>query len=344
MSRSPLRRRLLTGAMALAVATGGTVVGAVQANAAVSTQFTVTAIAPKKLAALTANQVVTITGTGFDEANIASVDLGPCTDAVYIVQSATTLLAKTPDATCGVATASTTVPEDIVITDTAGDTVTFTGAAATGLFFVTAPSIASSDPVYTELSANLLAADKVKRLKTTGGQQIRIVAGAGYTFPTTANAVTGSLGGTALTAITVAAGGGSLTATAPARAAGAVNLTLSANGVAKTFPASAVGVTYWTPPTVTTVAPNAVKAVPDLGTGGNVVLTGTGFSATAASNTVEVCGEAATVSASTTTSITFATPDPNFTGTFEGVCPVTVTVGGNRSPVTSTSFLAYLVQ
>ncbi len=345
MSESRFRRRLVAGVAALALVAGGTVAAASSAFGAASVLgMSITSINPKKIAALSANQVVTITGVGFDESLIASVDLGVCTDAVYVVGSATTLYVKTPDALCGVATGGTA--ETITITDVDTNTLTFTGTSLTGLFFVAPPAIASGpDPVFTDLSANV---DKYKKLKSTGGQTIRIMADSGYQF---AGTTTGTLGGVALASIAVGGGavnGNYITATAPAHAAGPVSLVLTAAGVAKTFSSATTGIVYWTPPTVTTITPNSGKAVAAAGSGGDVVIVGTGFSTTAASNTVTFCGAAGTVKTvptPTATSITVTVPDPALgLNIYEGLCPVRVTVGGNMSPQTAASSFAYLIQ
>ena len=345
MSRLNLRKRVAVCATAMAMAATGSLVAASNAfGAASTTGMTITAIAPKKIAALTANQVVTITGTNFDESIITGVELGPC-NAVYVVANPTTIYAKTPNATCGTATASTTTPETITITDNETNTVTFTGTATTGLFYVTPPAIAATNPAYTDLSSAIPA--KVKQLKVGGGQLVRINAAADYTF---AAGVTAALGGTAMTGVTVvgSTAGNYITAVAPAKAAGAVALTLTANGVSKTFPATATGLSYWAPPTVATVAPNAGRAVVSGGTGGDTVITGTGFSPTTNGNTVTICGQTATVKATpapTATSLSVTVPDPQLgTDVYEGVCPVRVTVGGNASPVTATSTYSYLTQ
>lgn len=345
MSRFSIRRKVAVCTATFALAAGGSVAAAANAMAAASTSgMTITAIAPKKIAALTANQVVTITGTNFDEGLIKQVDLGPC-NATYIVANATTLYAKTPNATCGVVTAGTTTPETITITDTDDNTLTFTGTATTGLFYVAPPAIAATDPSFTDLSANI--SPKVKKLKVGGGQVVRIVAASDYSFAT---GVTAALGGTPMTGVTVVGTGNGnyITAVAPAKAVGAVSLTLTANGVSKTFSAATTGLTYWAPPTVATVAPSAGRAVASGGTGADVVITGTGFSTTAASNSVTFCGQDATVKttpAPTATSLTVTVPDPALgTGIFEGLCPVKVTVGGNASPITATSSYAYLTQ
>lgn len=345
MSAFRIRRKMAVCTAAFALIGGGSIAAATNAMAAASTLgMTITAVAPKKVAALTANQVVTITGTNFDEGSIKKVELGSC-DATYIVANATTLYAKTPNNTCGTVTASTTAPETVTITDVDDNTLAFTGNATTGLFFVAPPGIATTDPVYTDLSANIPT--KNKKLKVAGGQVVRINAASDYTF---AAGVTATLGGTPMTGIAVVGTGPGnyITGVAPAKPAGAVALVLSANGVSKSFSAATTGLSYWAPPTVATVSPSSGRAVASGGTGNDIVLTGTGFSTTAASNTVTFCGKEATVKTTptpTATTMTVVLPDPELgTDIYEGLCPVRVSVGGNTSPITATSSFAYLIQ
>lgn len=332
---------LISCVMSVVVLTAG------QARAAASTYgMTITSIAPKKIAALTANQSVTLTGTNFDSAVISSVHLGPCENSTWIVVNSTTLVVQTPNATCGVATPSTTVPETITITDVDSNTLAFTGTATTGLFFIAPATLDSTNPIYVDNSANL--ATKVKKARSGGGQLVRIVAAADYTFTA---GVTATLGGSPITGIAIGGGnvpGNYITGTTPARPDGSTTLVVTANGVSKSVTSATTGFTYWSPPTLTAVTPNNGKAVATGDTGANVVLTGTGFSTVAAENTVTFCGKTATVKTSpapTTTSLSVNPPDPAFgTGVYEGICPVVVTVGGNASAITALTKYAYLTQ
>lgn len=342
------RRSRLALALAVVVCVTGLVLASMQdARAAASTYgMTITAINPKKVAALTANQPVTITGTGFDSALISSVSLGPCANSTWIVVNSTTLIAQTPNNSCGVATAGTTTPETITITDVDGNSLTFTGTATTGLFYVNPPTVASTNPIYLDNSHNLPT--KMKKARSTGGQVVRIVAAADYTF---AAGTTVTLGGAALTGVTIGGGnvpGNYLLGTTPARPEGSASLVITANGVSKTWSSATTGFTYWSPPNVTAVTPNFGKAVASGDVGATVVLTGTGFSTTAADNTVKFCGKDATVKTSpapTATTLSVTAPDPALgTGVYEGVCPVVVTVGGNDSAITASTKYAYLTQ
>lgn len=341
MSRAVVQRRLTAGAIAVILLTSLAIAGALRASAATSSLMTITSISPKKIAALTANETVTVTGTGFDNSVIDHVDLGPCTNATWIVASATSLVVKTPNNTCGAATASSTVPESITITDIDGNTVVFTGTASTGLFLIPPPSLAGSDPPFLDNSSSVTP--KAKKLLTSGGQTVRVVAASDYKFVAPVALTIGGVSAGTPT-ITGSSNGNYLTFTAPAHAAGGVSLVITANGVAKTFTTATTGLAYWAPPTIAAVAPATVKAVAASGTGAPVVVTGTGFSTTAASNTVTVCGQSATVTTSTATSLTFTTPDPAFTSGFEGVCDIRITVAGDTSPINVNSKLIYTTQ
>ena len=345
---TPLRHgyALAGAALAALVATVTTLTFTPNAYAGPSTYgMTITSISPTKVAALTANETVTLTGTNFDSAVISSVSLGGCANATWIVVSPTSLITKTPNATCGVATSGTT-PETITITDVDNNTLTFTGTATTGLFFITPPTLASGNEIYLDNSADIPT--KTKKALSTGGQRVRINAGPTYTFTT---GVSATLGGTALTSIAIGGGnvaGNYLTGVTPARPAGSAALVVTANGVSKTYSSATTGFTYWAPPTLSALTPNYGKAVAAGEVGANVVITGSGFSTVASENTVTFCGKTTTVKstpAPTATSISVNAPDPGLgTGVYEGNCPVVVSVGGNASPITAMARYSYLTQ
>lgn len=191
-----------------------------------------------RLPALTANQVITLTGTGFDEAVISSVGINGCTTApTYVVQNVTTLLLKTA---VDCATSSTVV---ITLTDTSGNTAaTVPGATgvAMALTFVAAPTIATMDattnPVVTENSQSVAYANQVTTASTKGGTVVRIKSGATAFVNTTTYPLGASIDGVALTKVAMATGGGYLTGVVGAHAADAAPVVkVTSNGVSKSF-------------------------------------------------------------------------------------------------------------
>src|SRR5664279_334398 len=100
---STARRRTIGRVVAAtgvaAVVAAGSLLFANTAGATASTLVHITAVSPHLVAATTANQVINVTGTGFDESVIGGVTVTGCTAPTYIVASATSLLVKT-DATC----------------------------------------------------------------------------------------------------------------------------------------------------------------------------------------------------------------------------------------------------
>ena len=141
---STARRRTIGRVVAAtgvaAVAAAGSLLFANTAGATASSLVHITAVSPHLVAALTANQVINVTGTGFDESVISGVAVANCTAPSYIVASTTSLLIKT-DASC---TAGANIV--ITITDSAGNTAvsnpTLTGGAQ-ALSFITPPTIAT---------------------------------------------------------------------------------------------------------------------------------------------------------------------------------------------------------
>ncbi|MGI5246231.1 IPT/TIG domain-containing protein [Dactylosporangium sp. CA-139066] len=333
-----------------------------------------------KLAAATAKQVIllTVTGQPLSEAFVTSVDLGSdpaCAGLVsYIVTSATTIAVKTPTGGCA-ATDTTANPngEPIVINFAGSNTLTKTpSATAKGVFFVAAPSIAATNAVITENSS--LLTTPVSRFVTNGGQTVRVSAGASFAFDPRSSASLGvTFGGKAGTEVkvydgttnaqipastsTAPAAGNYLTfKTATGMSASDSSLTVTQNGVSKTFTSTDTGASIVASPTVTSLSVTSGKTKAQTST----VITGTGFDKTLADYTsgdwlVNFCGKAATVTAvdTTGTKLTVTTPDvaddPTGLGTgkFAGPCPVTVvnnTVPASPvpSPITPGSYFTFL--
>jgi hypothetical protein len=319
-----------------------------------------------KLAAATAKQVIllTVTGQPLSEAFVTSVDLGAdpaCAGLVsYIVTSATTIAVKTPTGGCA-ATDTTANPngEPIVINFAGPNTLTRTPSATTkGVFFVSAPSIAATNSVITENSS--LMTTPITRFVTNGGQVVRVSAGASFAFDPRSSASLGAtLGGKAGTDVKVydtngaqilasttstpAVGNYMTFKTASGMSASDSSLTLTQNGVSKTFTSTDTGASIVASPTVTSLSVTSGKTKASTST----VITGTNFDKTLADYTsgdwlVNFCGKAATVTAADTTKLTVTTPDVADdatglgVGKFAGPCPVTVVNNTvPASPVTS---------
>jgi hypothetical protein len=137
----PNKRSWTARAAALAATAGAAFYGIAAgdvAHAGTSTLVTVTAVSPHVVAADTANRVITVTGTGFDEDVITGVTIAGCTTAPsYVVSSATTLLVKTA-ADCDPATGAV-----ITVTDTSSNTAVSDPTATGGkmkLDFVAPPT------------------------------------------------------------------------------------------------------------------------------------------------------------------------------------------------------------
>lgn len=228
---------------------------------------TVTSISPSS-GSTAGGTSVSISGTGFLTG--ASVSIGGSAATNVTVVGSTSITAKTPVHTAGVA--------DVVVTNTDAQSGTLSG----GFTFTVpnpAPSVSSISP-----SSGL----------TTGGTAITIT-GTGFL-----NGATVTLGGTAATNVTVV-NSTTITASTPAHAAGAVNVIVT-NSDAQSGTLTS-GFTYTNPaPTVTAVSPNAGTA----SGGTSVTITGTGFLSGA---TVTFGGTAATnVVVANSTSITARTP------------------------------------
>ncbi|MCW2754630.1 MAG: hypothetical protein JWQ32_2041 [Marmoricola sp.] len=355
-TRAPRRTRVgrLAVAAGIAVAaTSGTLLLAGTAGATVSTIDTITAVGPHLVAATTVNQLITVTGTGFDESTIASVAVQGCTAPTYIVASPTSLLVKT-DATC-VAGANKTV----TITDTAGG-VAVSNPAATGgaqaLTFVAPPTIAVASatvrPVMTDNTAGLSYAAQTAvgtSASTKGGAVIRVISGATGFSNSAATPLSATLDGVALSKVTLVGTNGTagnyFTGVLGAHAADAAPvLKITNNGVSKSF-------AYGAPATAGTfdfqIGGSTIAVAPAFGAseGGNkITVTGTGFSTTAANDTVTVGGVACPVSGvPTATSIVCTVPAA--ASPYVGPQTVKVVVtGGLTSAVTSGSTYTYVAQ
>jgi hypothetical protein len=325
-----------------------------------------------KLAALTKNQVVTLTvsGTGataLSEDNVVAVKLGGdtnCDDLTnYVVTSATTINVKTPTTGCA---ASSSGAEDVAILFndlTNPDTITKTA----GITFVTPPKIAAlvAKPVINDNSSGISDVTKqAQRFLTTGGQVVRVKAASDFAFDprtgTTAASLKVSLGGkdgtevkvwdattgltqrtaAAATDLTVAADVGNYMTFKTASGMDANNDTIiiTQNGVSKSFLKADTGAEVAKGPIITSLSVTSGKA-----TGGTTVaITGANFTTTAAayandgSNTVKVmfCGmEADNYGVST---VTPAIPAVNSGGTI--ITVVTPNVTADATGVGATKY------
>ncbi|WP_305782338.1 IPT/TIG domain-containing protein [Symbioplanes lichenis] len=298
----------------------------------------------------------------------------------YVVTSATQISVKTPAAVPAASNPATAAPgcvattgaaEDVTVlqVDASGATGSVTKSAA--VTFVPPPSLtalvttAGSEayPAYTENSAELTDATKrVRDLTTAGGQAIRIKASGDFAFSgATSAGLSGTLGGKPLTTVgfltplgatqaaTAAGDAGNywIARTGTALTASATpTLSITQGTVTRNFVVADHGLTIVATPVVTSLDVNSGK----VNAATTVKITGTGFSGTPADLSVTFCGVAApTPTASTLTSITVTTPT-TVSGTAgtglgtatAGVCPVVVTKGGVSSPVTSSTYFAFL--
>jgi hypothetical protein len=366
-------RRFRLAAAAVAGTLAATTLAVFPAHAAATGTISITSPASGKLAALTAKQVATITVTGANatpltEDTVASVGLGPtpCNALTnYVVSSPTVISVKTP-VDCPAGTG------DVVITFANGDLLTKTN----GVTFVSPPSIAllaDKKPVINDNSVALAQGDQARRFSTGGGQIVRVKAADDFTFLPTASAALGvSMGGKAGSEVKVyatedsttplaangsASAGNSLTfKTGAGMTAGDNTLTITQNGVSKTFLSAAHLATVVAAPTVTSLSVKEGKAN---ATGITTIITGTGFGKVLADLTdqtkwlVKFCGLAATVAADTAVTglalkvtVPALAKDADGLGAsaVSGVCPVTVTdvVATQTSAQTSGAYYTVL--
>jgi hypothetical protein len=360
---STARRRTIGRVVAAtgvaAVAAAGSLLFANTAGATASTLVHITAVSPHLVAATTANQVITVTGSGFDESVISGVAVTGCTAPTYIVSSATTLLIKT-DATC-LAAASPNV--FVTITDTSNNTAVSVPSATGGaqaLSFIAPPTIATESatvhPVTTDATAGMsYAAQTAVGISgtTKGGTVIRVTSGATGFSTSTATPLAASLDGVAMTGVTLGGGNGVagnyFTATLGAHAADAAPvLKITNNGVSKSFLYGTGNVAgtfdFQIGGSVITVAP---ASGPSKG-GNHLVITGSGFSTTAANDAVSLIGAGGPVTCPvlgtpTATSITCTVPADATPFVGPAVVQVAVT-GGLTSVVSAGSTYTYVAQ
>lgn len=350
-------RRIASGATLAALA-ASTFMFTNHAEAATSTLVDITAVGPHLVAATTANQVITVTGTGFDEDVIASVAVAGCTAPTYIVASVTSLVVKT-DATC-----TAGANKVITITDTSGNTAVSVPGATGGkeaLSFITPPTIATASatvrPVMTLNSAGLTYAEQSTvgtSASTKGGTVVKVISGSTGFSNSTATPLAASIGGVALTGVTLVGTNGTagnyFTGILGATAANAAPvLKITNNGVSKSFAFGAGGASAAAGTHDFAIAGSTVAVSPTSGTsaGGNkLTITGTGFSLTGANDVVTVDGVSCplTTPAPTATSITCTVPKTQLAA-LEGPVVVRVAVtGGLTSTVSPSSIYTYLAK
>ncbi len=339
MSRRSVATRVVA---ATAAAAAGMLVLGTSAGAATSTLFTITKLSAHRLPALTANQVITVTGTGFDEDLISSVAINGCTtNPTYVVQSATTLVLKTAN------DCATTSTGAITITDTSSNTVVsnpgLTGGAL-ALAFVAAPTIKTADattrPVVTENSQGVAYANQVTSAPTKGGTTIRVYSGTTAFVNTATYPLAASLGGVALTGVVMHTGGDYFTGVVGAHAADtAPVLKVTSNGVAKSFVYGAGGASATAGTHDFQYRGTGISVLPASGpiNGGTVLsITGTGFTS---STTATVGGTSCPVSGTPTATLFKCTVPAATAG---GAVNVVTTTGSVTSTVSVGSTFTYL--
>ncbi len=340
------RGRTIAAVAVAAVAVGGSLLSASTAGATTSTIVHITAVGPHLVPALTVNQVITVTGTGFDEAVITGVTVTGCTTVSYVVSSPTTMLVKT-DASCTAGTGAV-----VTVTDTSSNTavsVPGTTGGAQKLDFITAPSIvagtAAIDAATTDNTATLAYASHGLTVSTKGGATIRVTSGANAFVTSTALPFSASLDGVALTAVKIvgATAGNYFTGVVGAHVADAAPvLKITMNGVSKTFAYAAPGVSTGHS---LQYAGSTIAVSPAFGpaNGGTLLtISGAGFSTTAGNDTVTIGGVSCPVSGTpTATSIKCTTAANTTPG--PGTVQVAVT-GGLTSVVSAGSTYTYLGQ
>jgi hypothetical protein len=328
------RHRIAAGVALTAVAASTVLISTGLANAVTSTTVAITSVSPHIVASGSANQVIIVTGKGFDQSTITSVAIsgtGACTTSPdFIVVSATSLALKTVGTDCA-AGAST-----ITITDASG-TATNTGVTAAALSFAAPPTLATVDAshnaVVTDNTSALAFADQALTAPIGGGTVIRVIAGATPFVTSTGTPLTASLGGVALTTITLGAGGAYFTGKVGAHAAGAAVLSVTSGGVTKSFTAAQTNNFSYAGSTIT-VTPASGPA----NGGGTLTIAGTGFVAGA---TVKVGATTCATPVVTATKITCTIPKLA-AGSSDGPEAVVVTNSGVNSVLSATSIYTYL--
>lgn len=361
------RGRVAVGATA-AVLASVALVPSTPASAAVTGTIAISTPVGGLVAADTEKQVIifnvtSLVGNTISEDTIESIDIHTSDTACkelefYIVTAGTSVAVKTPtggcDATSGVAS------ETVAIHFVNGDTLTKT---LSGLVFVPPPKIEAlaNAPLITDNSSLLTDPDdRIKVFQAAGAQTIRVKAASDFTFSGAAGKLSASLNGKALTEVKVwkADGSGAFTGTsgdngnyftgktATGMTTGDATLSITHNGVTKSFLTAATGATVAAVPTVTSLSPTFGKS------GAETTVTVTGTNLTAATG-VTFCGLAgsAPVVASNGTSLTSKTPaaiadaSPGLgTGNLSGVCPVKVTNANGTSILTAGSVFSFLTE
>lgn len=358
-----------------ATAVTSALVGAVLAPAAAQAAdivgtITVTAPSNARIAAGSVKQVLAFSISGTDvpalsEDNVNDVSLkgnsasGVATTCgvTYVVTTATTVIGKTAT-NCAILG-----PASIVMT-LANGSGTDTLTKANAITLVTPPSIAdvtgTVPPVINDNSVLLNAANQTARFSATGGQTVRVRAGASFGFdPTTAAGLAVTMNGKAGTNLKVYTGSTGLgalvqttTSSTPANSmtfttgagmtAGPVSLTITQGGITKTFTATATS-NGPTPvvvslPNVTSLSVTGGRASQQVST----TITGTGLpralgdAQDSSKWLITFCGAAVagsdvTAVNDTGTSITVNVPpvsglSPGLgAGVYAGICPVAVT-------------------
>ncbi len=376
--RSWRHSRPVVGAAVASVLSVAAFVPAIPASAAVITggNMVVSSPASGKVAANTPNLVILLTltmPTGFtlSEELIGAVNLGAerCTDLEwFLMPGGSQIAVTTPDNEVdntldGCApTANGAGGQKITITfaNPGGDTWEKT---ASNLFFITPPAIADEDdtPVFPENSMGLPADKRITRLLSTGNQRVRVTAADTFAFSGgTAAGLAVSVGGKAATEVKAWSKANPTTLlTGPASnddkgntlsfktatgmtASTSPTITITQNGISKTFAAADTGLTIVTAPIVTAVSPTSLKA----GATTTVTLTGTGF---AAGTTATVCGVTANPGTPNPggTSMTISVDTDDIVGdadglgttVYSGVCPVVLTANSVDSPINDKSMI-----
>jgi hypothetical protein len=349
--------RVLAVAGVAALAVGGTFLTASTAGATTSTIVHITAVSPHLVSALTANQVITVTGSGFDESVISGVAVAGCTAPSYIVQSPTVLLVKT-DTTC--AAAANVV---VTVTDTSGTAVSVPGATggAQALSFVTAPTIAVAlatlHPVTTDNTAGLTYAAQTTAgtsASTKGGTVVRVTSGATGYSNSTSLPLAASLDGVALTGVklvgTNGTAGNYFTGVVGAHAADAAPvLKITNNGVSKSFVWGAGGSSPVAGTFDFVYGGSTVAVSPAFGPangGTKLTIAGAGFSTTGSNDVVTVGGVACplTTPAPTATTIVCTAPASTLAGIGGPVTVQVAVTGGLTSVISAGSTFTYLAQ
>ncbi|HEY5248868.1 MAG TPA: IPT/TIG domain-containing protein, partial [Dermatophilaceae bacterium] len=184
-------------------------------------------------------------------------------------------------------------------------------------------------------------------VSTKGGTSIQVTAGANI-FVQTGIAV--SLGGVALTNVVVPAGGLTLTGTTGAHPAAdaAPVLRITNNGVSKSFAYAAPGAS--TDSHSFQIAGSTITVAPAFGPSkgaNNIVITGSGFSTTAANDAVTVNNVACTAIVGTPTATSITCTVPAMLTPFTGPVRVKVVVTGGTaltSVISAGSTYTYVAQ